>query len=771
MGSRSLGSRSMTPARALSRPHPPAALLPALLPALLQCACAPVRGPSPTPELDELEAARAGSAEAGEGLIEGARRAQPTALTPSAVCASCHPQQARDLEGATMRYAFTSPAFNALELTLNALSGGRFAHGGASGGFCSACHSPRATLDGLEVTEGIESRALVSAPPETLGIECDTCHVPHVPTEAGGGLSPLPSAEKVGPTPGLATNPFHGFVSGEEGEVSRARLSDGSLCSSCHDVRPRVADAVTGEPFLRAEDLASEWARSPWADPDHPQNPLRGRPGVEGVHDGREESGERVTCVDCHMSLYPARGFGDRVTYAEHFSGVDPALLTRKAHKVYPVGRAVSEEAARRSLEGAPLTHALRARRVSTHAFAGVSRPLDPFPAVSIFDLEAALGLGEISEAEGVDLEARRLAEVSAHAESRRVALLRAALTLSLDDLPRAASRHEPLELRLWVENTGAGHNVPAGFSQEREVWVALEVEDEGRACASHDDCADLIEPRLFLDAPNRWCTPLTPLGAPDPATPAQGSWEEAGRRERSGRCGARGRCVLYRSGYLDDLDGDGRSADEDLRHALVTLDPQTFEESCALPGPDADTRLSGAQRGLVWFTNALQRVRLDASGRPALNPRATPPTAPPYDPFSPEARATPVWAQAPASRRSAYPEERARHERSQHLPPLGGDGRSRGLTAPALTYANHAFNGEALRPFEPRLARYVIQPREGVVGPLRVSARVRFRFFSPRLLRALAARAPHLLSEPQIDSALLVVDMAEGERLVRLED
>ena len=43
------------------------------------------------------------------------------------------------------------------------------------------------------------------------------------------------------------------------------------------------------------------------------------------------------------------------------------------------------------------------------------------------------------------------------------------------------------------------------------------------------------------------------------------------------------------------------------------------------LPGPDADVRLRGVERGLVHFTNALQRVAIDASGIPVEHPHVAP--------------------------------------------------------------------------------------------------------------------------------------------------
>ena len=67
--------------------------------------------------------------------------------------------------------------------------------------------------------------------------------------------------------------------------------------------------------------------------------------------------------------------------------------------------------------------------------------------------------------------------------------------------------------------------------------------------------------------------------------------------------------------------------------------------------------------------------------------------------------------------------------------------------------------NGNALRPFEPRLARYDVAVPAGAVGPLEIDLRVRFRFFPPRMLRALVAReaahATPLVTEAMIDGAL----------------
>jgi hypothetical protein len=58
---------------------------------------------------------------------------------------------------------------------------------------------------------------------------------------------------------------------------------------------------------------------------------------------------------------------------------------------------------------------------------------------------------------------------------ARRLQLLRHTFKFSLPKGSRAGRR---ISIPVEVENTGAGHRVPAGFSQEREIWVELTVSD-----------------------------------------------------------------------------------------------------------------------------------------------------------------------------------------------------------------------------------------------------------------------------------------------------
>jgi hypothetical protein len=70
----------------------------------------------------------------------------------------------------------------------------------------------------------------------------------------------------------------------------------------------------------------------------------------------------------------------------------------------------------------------------------------------------------------GVDV-----AGVPLGARQRRDQLLASAFRFEVLGPRRVADR---LEIPLLVENVGAGHRVPAGFSQEREIWVHLRVTD-----------------------------------------------------------------------------------------------------------------------------------------------------------------------------------------------------------------------------------------------------------------------------------------------------
>ena len=648
-------------------------------------------------------------------------------LQPIEACAECHPRQVEEYAQSTMAFSAFSPVVHALDLAFAELHADPF----TDANLCGQCHAPAAHLRGLR-SDGRSVLRDGFGDATTDGITCDVCHrVTAVTGEHTMALDIAPGAQKIGPIPDPIATRFHGAK-------AEGFMTESSLCGACHDVRLPIADAETGEADGRVENLFTEWKASPWADADHPKNPFRGVAGIGDLHP--VDAGAQVTCQDCHMSLYPARGIADAIGL-DAFPGVDPATLSRKAHKLYPTAQAAE-------VEGAPN------RRVSTHAFFGASKPVVPFPRA-----EAAYDPAPLSDAllgpqpadptqRDVWLAARAESTVDA-TNAGRINMLRAALRLSFAELPAMIAAEETLRIDAWVENVGAGHHVPAGFSQEREVWVELTVRDQGRPCVEDAECADLIERPRFMD-PHAQCRVTTPSGAIEP--PVDQGYDRWMRHERSGVCEA-ARCVIYRSGYLRDQDGDGRVADDDLRDALVEIEPGTLTEACALPGPDADLRLSGVNKGLVSFTNEFQRVAVDEAGAPIPDPQAERWLRPEVPPDHPE-----------------FATQSARFERVRY------EGVEPGAPTKILDplRANRFFNDNALRPFTPRLARYDVDVPASAVGPLQIEARVRFRFLPPRLLRALAARealadrAP-LITEALIDGALDVVDMAATQAEIEL--
>lgn len=206
-----------------------------------------------------------------------------------------------------------------------------------------------------------------------------------------------------------------------------------------------------------------------------------------------------VECQDCHMSRFPVGRPGDfpRTTIA--------------------VG-------------GAPdRPHAI-------HAFTAVSIPLidDPrFPRVDDPTVdEFGFPLGQAQ---------------------RRQQMLQAACTLTLNGTPTEVQANAAtLPIRLVVTNVAAGHRVPAGFSEERQVWIHLVVRDQVGLLYESGGLTDRAHPETQEAAP------------------------------------------------------DGRLDDEDLGDKLRQIDPQTLV-SVDQAGPDRDQRPQ-VELGLVNFQNAFLR-------------------------------------------------------------------------------------------------------------------------------------------------------------------
>ena len=120
-------------------------------------------------------------------------------------------------------------------------------------------------------------------------------------------------------------------------------------------------------------------------------------------------------------------------------------------------------------------------REVTTHYFSGVDIPLTPE-----FD-EAFIDQPEL-DAIGIPL----------GGDQRRDLLLGRSFEFGVGE---ARIRGRTLELPIDLQNTGAGHKIPAGFSQEREFWVHLRITDAndrivyevGRVDRDDEDLRDKI--------------------------------------------------------------------------------------------------------------------------------------------------------------------------------------------------------------------------------------------------------------------------------------
>jgi hypothetical protein len=209
----------------------------------------------------------------------------------------------------------------------------------------------------------------------------------------------------------------------EPPEDAQRYLASSGFCGACHDVRLFGTDvrgvAERGEHFKRLRNAYSEWRA--WAE-------------------GEQRAGRRApSCQDCHMSLYPGTcapgGEGEGgCPRGTHFVARPPGTYARA--RVAPSSSSITQ--------------------VASHWFAGVELPLAP-------ELSDAIIEDERLDPDGVPLGTR----------ARRDMLVRHTFRFALGD-PRR--RGDVLEIPVAIENVGAGHRAPAGFSQEREIWVELVV-------------------------------------------------------------------------------------------------------------------------------------------------------------------------------------------------------------------------------------------------------------------------------------------------------
>lgn len=489
-----------------------------------------------------------GVAGEGEAATErptvGAQQPVVAETTLAEDCASCHPSHAAQWSQSVMGHSVKSPLFNALEALIEEQVGrDRDCPGGAGilrrADPATACRSPQT---GLAVTGAggehwcVNCHAagdnLASAMPPwegrpggdprtrhpvkdligdvaLEGISCAFCHQVHGPVGPNGSpgyqgnptwrsfvtgatfrsrpedlrgelgiansgylLDPfeLLLGSRALPTERVALTPSGFAAHARPTDEAKRYLASSQFCGSCHDVRLFGTDVIggrQGEHFKRLRNAYSEWVD--WADTE------------------RAAGRQPASCQDCHMSAYP--GVCEPGTRPDD----DPI------HESCPDGMRFAPRKPGARTSGRVAQSSAEAQAVSPHYFAGVDLPLAPEIADEALDQE---GL----DPTGIPLSARR----------RRDMLLRVSMELGLGEARR--SRGE-LEIPVWVENVGAGHKVPAGFSQEREIWVHLRVEDGagrvlyevGRVERNDEDLHDKVFLRVNTD-PDR----LDALGRPE---------------------------------------------------------------------------------------------------------------------------------------------------------------------------------------------------------------------------------------------------------------
>ncbi|MFO0755384.1 MAG: hypothetical protein U0359_02770 [Byssovorax sp.] len=415
--------------------------------------------------------------------------------TSGADCARCHARQAAEWRRSVMAHAVKSPLFNALESLIEEQVGrdndcpngagilrridpatacrnpdnGQPITGSGGEHWCVNCHSPAEKLDTR--VPPWDGRALDSrsrAPVRDLlgdrameGISCAFCHAVRGPAggrnargytgnptwtsfltgttfdarpEEARGLSGIGNsgydlrpeellAGRSAPPPEIGAH-----LRPPAGAVSYLRTSE--FCGSCHDVRLFGTDAIGvagGEHFKRLRNAYSEWAA--WAK-------------------GEARKGKSAaSCQDCHMSSYPGTCEPDPENKGDPECPTGMRFIA-KTPGSWPKGRVADSSPS--------------SSDVVTHYFSGVDLPL------------ARELPRELLDEPSVDLHGLPLS-----AKKRRDLLLRHTFRFGLGAAARSGNS---LSIPVELENTGAGHRVPAGFSQEREFWVELTVRDgDGR--------------------------------------------------------------------------------------------------------------------------------------------------------------------------------------------------------------------------------------------------------------------------------------------------
>ncbi|WP_162230719.1 multiheme c-type cytochrome [Marinagarivorans algicola] len=387
-------------------------------------------------------------------------------------CKTCHDDIYAQWETSTMKYGAVSPTFRTLEQIGNTTLGGALAKDGGrteeglavnTSLFCQKCHSPIGVIkDEFKAFDANGPTPSVAGLTKGAldGVTCTVCH--NTFSNDTEFTSNRFTSNKVGITQGIANAALnidifsdYYFVQGPGDGHTRANgfpfdpgspnangvsgqtnaISNSQFCGGCHDVRTNppapLSTAVTedDENFLRLENLFTEWERSTY-------NP-------KTTNEAFKNDGIEGRCQDCHMSSYPYRY----------------ELLTEKW---------VFDPKAKPDTSGDNITH----------YFTGVD--------IALADNTLSNKIGEAAE----DFAAQDIGNTfdkkgfPSSPRQRRDDLLKRAVELKADVPFLHSSKVLPLTVTL--ENTGTGHHVPSGFSQERQMWIEVLVVDANNKVVYH---------------------------------------------------------------------------------------------------------------------------------------------------------------------------------------------------------------------------------------------------------------------------------------------
>jgi hypothetical protein len=288
---------------------------------------------------------------------------------------------------------------------------------GTIGTFCTRCHTPI----GISLGETGSTRNVHRSRISMEGITCVVCHRLQVPYyKASARLAVEPGQLMDQCVFGPFDDPVTREMSTHPAGGSR-HLQSATFCGACHD--------VTSPNGVRLEEAFSEWQNSPAAR-------------------------EGITCQECHMG--PVQGLPiprdhRPIGKAAVIPDVDPALLPD--------------------------------RHLSDHTFAGPDYSLLPdteFPRKLDWMYETDYRRTELlTPHQRQTLDELRLQnrEQLAIARAKRHELLRNSARLHVEHA-EAALAGGRLRVRVEVESIFAGHNLPTGFTAERQVWVSTILTD-----------------------------------------------------------------------------------------------------------------------------------------------------------------------------------------------------------------------------------------------------------------------------------------------------